>query len=67
MSMRDLKPCPFCGGTASVIRVRGLDGGYKKMFIYCTACGIRTAQLFTDYSEAKNVWNTRKCFEGCEK
>jgi len=38
--MNELKPCPFCGGNASIQVERDLDNGsYYRHYIFCDDCG----------------------------
>ena len=39
----ELKPCPFCGGEASL---RDEPDRYYKYTVYCTKCGIGTPIVF---------------------
>ena len=53
--MAELKPCPFCGGRASIV----LKGG--SFFVYCNRC---PGAVVTDYvhqseEEAIEAWNRR--------
>lgn len=52
--MEELKPCPFCGGEATLYN----DGVLK--YIYCTNCGCRTTR-FDWYDKKRMVqkWNRR--------
>lgn len=52
--MSELKPCPFCGGEASV-RASGASGKY---WIACKACLAKTGQCDTMQTAAK-AWNRR--------
>ena len=57
----NLKPCPFCGGEAMVMRAKS-----RKFFrvydeypyIQCTCCGSHTLLKYTEH-EAAAVWNRR--------
>ena len=57
--MAELKPCPFCGGEAKLIKV----GDNRNFFVYqCSECGFIKAKpseaSLTQWG-AKRVWNTR--------
>ena len=71
--MSELKPCPFCGGEATV------SWGKKEVHVYCTTCGIKTpsayckSRRFVKLRGGRNfidgecarawvvkLWNTRK-------
>ena len=50
-----LKPCPFCGGEAELIK------GWCELdnYVMCLSCRIRTKPMNTKESAIKK-WNTRK-------
>ena len=51
----ELKPCPFCGGEASL---RDEPYRYYKYTVYCTKCGIGTLAEHIE-SIAIHAWNRR--------
>ena len=53
-----IKPCPFCGGKARVIRHMMI--GTETFSVQCRECKCETWLYFTDRKEAERVWNTRK-------
>lgn len=55
MSDERLKPCPFCGGEATVV-------GHNIFFVKCTNCEIETL-LYRHKDRAVEYWNTRKPME----
>ena len=64
-----LKPCPWCGGKASVRVTRedlhGLDApsGEPRHFVICASkqCAVTARTLaYPDLEKAVRVWNTRK-------
>ena len=56
MSEIKLKPCPFCGGVASIDSEEGWFGlGY---FVMCLKCMNRTAHYMYSMN-ASDAWNTR--------
>lgn len=53
MSKTELKPCPFCGGEATVYQ------DYTGYFVVqCRECGITTLKS-TSRDMVEDVWNTR--------
>lgn len=63
--MEDLKPCPFCGGSAeiayrSTILMTRRNKGLQYMYIHCTKCGARSGDFFWDEkAEMLKAWNRR--------
>ena len=63
MANDELKPCPFCGGDASIGNgLKGHDGDYY--FVNCTDCLASTNLLIVEGNEltrdaAIAAWNTR--------
>ena len=51
--MDELKPCPFCGGTA---RMREIP--VHLFFAHCDCCLVET-DCYDSEEEAANVWNSR--------
>ena len=51
MSEQKLKPCPFCGGEAMVVKM-----GYPH-FVYCTSCGAKVHKW--DIERSVDAWNRR--------
>lgn len=65
-----LKPCPFCGDEAPVIKTREISDGqchYKVKYIVCESCGARTMERTCDGyfgghcsdEEIAAMWNQR--------
>lgn len=59
--MAELKPCPFCGGEAAMLRMKGLKRFFFNPTVKrptCTKCG---ATIFVWFSEdvAARAWNRR--------
>jgi Lar family restriction alleviation protein len=52
--MAELKPCPFCGGEAGVMRYHHIKGAY----CFCTVCKVRMPNAMTR-EEAIEAWNRR--------
>lgn len=70
MSNKKLKPCPFCGGEASLLRrYKRLDGGgwYKIAVVECDDCGSNGGDYIVDghfgastsEQDAIDAWNRR--------
>ena len=56
MTETNLKPCPFCGGTANIAK------GQIEFWAYCPHCGVQT-ELYETEKEVAKAWNTRKIEE----
>ena len=64
-----LKPCPFCGGQASIQISRCLDGmcHYKVKYVQCKDCEVKTQERVCDGyyggqctdEEIARIWNER--------
>ena len=50
--MEELKPCPFCGGEATI------RGGRKCYWVRCTNCGCETT-VRDSQEEVIEIWNRR--------
>ena len=63
----NIKPCPFCGGDAYVVRYSN-DKTMLMSEVRCVRCGVRTGQrlCWDGYEPAVEVWN-RRCDDGCDK
>ena len=68
--MIELKPCPFCGGNASIKKVAysyGMDGSYYEWHIGCTRCSANIEIAADNFygrksyteEEAAAKWNRR--------
>ena len=55
MSEIRLKPCPFCGGQAEVVRV---TDKYPNYVVNCRKCRISTA-WYADVKQLSEFWNKR--------
>ena len=58
-----LKPCPFCGGEATLVEywLKGV-ANKKHYFVQCKPCGIRKDNHHSGYnsaSKAIQAWNKR--------
>jgi len=54
----ELKPCPFCGGEADIVRGSSLDNSNPWHKVYCKACQNRTWE-HPRKMNAIASWNTR--------
>lgn len=52
--MSELKPCPFCGGRAEMVSLKGITAKY----IECTNCKIST-EVISDDKILFEIWNRR--------
>lgn len=52
--MAELKPCPFCGGKAGIMRHHHITNA----FCFCTVCKARMPNMLTR-EEAIEAWNRR--------
>ena len=55
MKMTELKPCPFCGGEAGIMRYNHIK---KVSFCFCTSCKAKMPNMLTR-EEAIEAWNRR--------
>ena len=55
MSEIKLKPCPFCGGKASIHKWKYADD-YD---VTCESCGVMVDKNYMSEAEAAEAWNTR--------
>lgn len=58
MSKGKLKPCPFCGGSATLISNGRPDSRRTGWKVFCDDCGVATL-LHTDKGKAVEDWNRR--------
>ena len=54
--MKDLKPCPFCGGEARM-QYHKIDGCKKTYGVVCLKCMIQFDTFFLLKEEAIKAWN----------
>lgn len=54
-----LRPCPFCGGAATVITIQDIGDRAPKFFGACTKCGVETPRTSRSRQEAADNWNRR--------
>jgi len=50
----ELKPCPFCGGKASIRLFYGVRYG-----VFCDCCDARVGGLYIEKADAIDAWNRR--------
>lgn len=56
--MAELKPCPFCGGHATV--VEHIYYGFQNRYgVVCLECYAETRQFLHSKDSAKDAWNRR--------
>lgn len=59
----ELKPCPFCGGEASMVETEDNDHQVTMAWVECLNCGVETAAVVVPESgiiaTASLLWNTR--------
>lgn len=51
--MEKLKPCPFCGGEAKIMKM-----GYPH-WVYCCECGAKVHGRTNDEKDNIKAWNRR--------
>lgn len=56
--MNELKPCPFCGGEASIL-VKDWDNRADEYKITCSLCGVMQKNYTFEKSDAIAAWNRR--------
>lgn len=58
--MPDLKPCPFCGGKARLIKKSWTEfGGPYDFTVHCDDCSAGIRCYFPTENEAIEAWNRR--------
>lgn len=59
--MDELKPCPFCGGEAAMLRIGGIKGRFFNRFVKRPTCMKCAATIFVWFNEetAVRTWNRR--------
>lgn len=58
MNHNKLKPCPFCGHTAEVIKLSQYGFGYM-YFVACRGCGAEMPRTSRTPDKAAERWNKR--------
>jgi Lar family restriction alleviation protein len=68
MGIHDLKPCPFCGGSAGIVVLKKDESLMATASIYCERCNVMisylnrdkgTTEMFKSPKDAAEMWNTR--------
>lgn len=64
MSEIGLKPCPFCGGKAIIMRLESLETGFMSYYVshndpFNCAYAIKQQSASETIQEAANKWNRR--------
>lgn len=64
MSEIGLKPCPFCGGKAIIMRLESLETGFVSYYVshndpFNCAYAIKQQSASETIQEAANKWNRR--------
>ena len=54
--MTKLKPCPFCGGEASI---EIYESSYREYSVGCTKCPACLEEYYCTEHEAEKQWNRR--------
>ncbi len=58
MTESELKLCPFCGDTPSILSSH--NTGYRPFIIVCESCKIFDTRFWNSLEYAIEAWNTRK-------
>lgn len=61
---KELKPCPFCGGNAKIIKHSFYNTRTKRHSDYtysveCLKCGSQTYSFYENEQQATGAWNNR--------
>lgn len=64
MKETEIKPCPFCGGSATICDHKfwssaKKDFSYHSYGVKCRACGVENYQFWETEEEAITAWNRR--------
>lgn len=63
IEMAELKPCPFCGGNATVVE-HIYYGFQNKYGVVCLECYAETGQFMCSKDLAEDAWNRRAREDG---
>lgn len=58
VTLSDLKPCPFCSGSAALKQQSAFDYGMYEYYVFCTECGAQTAKC-DNAGAASELWQKR--------
>lgn len=62
--MADLKPCPFCGGEAEIVKAHSNTTEYPYVVVCKNdLCNASVGKFSTSREKAIEAWNTRKPME----
>lgn len=56
--MDELKKCPFCGGEAEIVDIKGRESALHVFDIYCMECGVNIEKSDC-LEDAVDRWNER--------
>ena len=59
MKETELKPCPFCGGKATIINAQQPFERIRKCFATCTVCGVEMPRTARSVKATTKDWNRR--------
>lgn len=59
----ELKPCPFCGNNAKIVKSRNIAAKTKEVYyVQCVGCEVRTP-IKVEINTTVEAWN-RRCNDG---
>lgn len=65
MTAPELKPCPFCGGNASISKDHDQDGGGAFYAVKCHKCRAKSSEIYAvetcniHFTQVRDAWNRR--------
>ena len=69
MTAPELKPCPFCGGNASISKDHDPDGNGAFYAIKCRKCRAKSSEIYAvetcniHFTQVRDAWNRRADLE----